>query len=326
MDLISLGLCNSIKEKECSIEAISILRTMSWQRIVNIPTSKKEDRNTCIKRGAYCSCWSPDGRFLAIGFWDGSVKIFSVDDCSSLASSSVSAIHSIVKDDCNIKKAIKISSPVVTRSVALRRKIEAELSSNASDDNPEKVIMLIWMMMNVHPMGEELQNEFIWSLKSRYLDRDSHFIPTKKKAIISSKTPLSLLCIMSSCANLDLYLHGRYLICSLPCVFSETPENIMLSGDLTTLLLKQENSFCIYYMQNIYIHRHDLQQISSSYIMITELLETMKKTLKQACTQWSNALRPLETKLTSFKDLLRDFDLEMENGEIILNAEFFLIF
>lgn len=252
-------------------------RTVSWQRLA---TFQQDDCQVCSV------CWAPDGRSLAVAFSDGTIALHHVEALSS----------------------DEYTGEIQTLSLP-------------------RVISLTWAHVGQpHPSWtltqDEMERQITWQYQSRYLDRASTFLPPssyhiqdQEEAAMAStmthpscQTPLSLLCATTLDEEIHLYLHGRYDIASLKCEIS--PKMTCCTSDLTKLLIQGASSrFTLYHMPALAEYRYPLQVISSLYCSMTCHLMAIQQCMKEITAAWKSSLKPLDTKLSSLKRLLKNYDV-----------------
>lgn len=205
------------------------------------------------------------------------------------------------------------------------------------------VVRVLWVKFSPHPEAHlddrYARDEYSWKLRRRYLDRVEHFLPSKKRNtnnpnesnyydktspiahIVqpSSKTTLSLFLMYDANGLLRIYLHGRYLIVKVPALPGYAPRsppsssssqvNMVCSSDLTSVLLSENNNLTLYSIPRLYAHRHDLQQLSSSYCFIARQLRTISQGVRTVTTLWKNTFQPLDAKLRVLSDVFRDYGI-----------------
>lgn len=112
--------------------------------------------------------------------------------------------------------------------------------------------------------------------------------------ITTTKTTLSMLCIINNNGCLNLHVHGQCPICNIPIATLSGNNNnnlMMTSSDLTTMLhaheQKQElntpvttvGSTC--YLKKMHKKKYKLQQLSSYYTSMRTYIENGLKSIKQ---------------------------------------------
>lgn len=151
----------------------------------------------------------------------------------------------------------------------------------------------------------------------------------------SSTTPLSLLATLNHNGYLCLYLHGRYQIAQIATnLFTKkeaatSPQTsskliprsscteMICSSDLSSIFIstytttsqqkKPSPLLQLHSIPDMYLRRHELQQIAPSYCFIKQQMNIISQGMKEAASKWKESLRPLDMKLKNLRKLLQDY-------------------
>ena len=154
----------------------------------------------------------------------------------------------------------------------------------------------------------------------------------------SALAPLSVLCVAGTSNSLSLYLHGRYRIATIgppshargssdgkECdnnVVSSTSTQIVCAPDLSAVLLVPSTGPMILYdLPQLSLRHYELSWISSSYSFVAANVYMAYSGLNLAASGWKDAIRPLEAKLSSLKELLRQYGILSHGSPATVRAE-----
>ena len=138
-------------------------------------------------------------------------------------------------------------------------------------------------------------------------------------ALPTCKTPLSLLCVSTKGNGLQVYLHGRYRILTLPMMVQRNV-TVACSSDLSHLLVHQEKSMnlSLFSIPTISKYRYHLQIISSLYCSISSHMEAIQKHAPEILASWKVSIKPLDTKMDSLLRLLRDYGVDRDVRSVLV--------
>ena len=186
-----------------------------------------------------------------------------------------------------------------------------------------------------------LVSSMFHSYRSRYLDRSSVFLPPSEynsdsledSGIISTginpakgslptcKTPLSLLCVSME-RSIELFLHGRYHILSLPRKVEVNDSNavdVVCSYDLTQLIVHEKGStrLSLYSLPALHRYRYHLQTVASLHSSITCHLTALQQSISEAANSWKSSMKPLNDKLEPLQRLLSNYGVDEPESEVL---------
>jgi len=294
-----------------SSNRLVLQRTVSWQRLASFDYDDIQ-----------AISWSPDGSLVALSILNEGFVLYDLERGMSNNTSSCDA------EDCLVHTQ----------------------KFNLPDNGTFRIDTLFWSQVGRPHAAWTLTNEEKdrseeWKYRCDYLDRSSLFLPPSsydynggskderkgsKNCRPGAKAPLSLLCAVTNTGELQLLIHGRYPIATLPHKNALRP-TIICSSDLIHIsILKQSNpasnpsSLDIYSIPAFDIHRYSLQTISALYSSIKCHLKAMQEGVPAVTSAWKNALRPLDMKMEGLSKILTNYGIPALNLGSVLNSHIIL--
>ena len=173
------------------------------------------------------------------------------------------------------------------------------------------------------------------SRSTNYNSKQNFTKPATSATQPSSETNLTILAILYNSGLLCLYLHGRYLIATIPFHRIEEHENkfqpqlakklmskcfldsahMTFSSDLNSIMISTlyKNvkdpvpKIQIYSFPELCFRRRELQQLTPSFCFITQQLQVISQGIRDATMKWKESTRSLDSKLKSMRSLLKDY-------------------
>ena len=142
-----------------------------------------------------------------------------------------------------------------------------------------------------------------------------------KGSLPTCKTPLSLLCVSME-HTIELYLHGRYHIMSLPRKGDFDDNNavdVVCSYDLTQLVVHERGStrLSMYSLPALHHNRYHLQTIASLHTSITSHLNALQQSIPEAANSWKSSMKPLNAKLQPLQRLLSNYGVDESESAVL---------
>ncbi|XP_020895614.1 anaphase-promoting complex subunit 4 [Exaiptasia diaphana] len=261
MDLIAL----------ITAEGEVLLHRLSWKRVWNISTSEGK---------AVQMAWRPDGKLLSVGYKDGAMKLFDVENGE--------CVHT-----CNIGEIPTCMDWVEhEKDSNLRKDIEKQ------PFNVDKAELLLPPLPSLPKSGETLFSKD----SSEEVDKDP-------KKLASLPEELNILTIGDSKGQIHVYLYGIFL-CSVVKtentdissvvfssdlkVMSAVVRQLHTNGDQQTILLE------VYSSPLLNSRQYELSVIAKKIGTVATLMEYFQKTITLMSEAWEDILLEMDTKLTTF--------------------------
>ncbi|VEU37481.1 unnamed protein product [Pseudo-nitzschia multistriata] len=321
-------------------------------------------------KGSLSYCWSPNGQCIAVA-QDSSVSLYRVE--SLVTASGAGGGGGTASGSSSATWTISLEERQREFPASGSNNDDSDNTNNAtsSDRESTRVLALHWVHVGKHnptassPTPVEEEREVSWRYQSHYIDQSTKFLPpsayyssdgageagaagTSGDAESSSltqgslpecRTPLSVLCISTSDMKHRLYLHGRYLLLTLPksnngildakAISSsgagsvESPM-VVASNDLgywltttpsipdSTGAAASNNFLTLYHTPFLKRDRYALQQIATLHTSITAHLRTIQRSVPIVADSWRTSLRPLDQKLKPLIGLLSNYGVEVD--------------
>lgn len=286
-------------------------RTVSWQRLANFDY---DDIQTIA--------WSPNGSLIAVSIINEGFVLYNLERGMSNNKGNYDS------EDCLVHiQKLKLQ-----------------------DGDNYRIDTLLWSQVGKPHAAWKITNEEKdrseeWRYRCDYLDRSSLFLPPssydhnggsidESKGCNScrpgAKAPLSILCAATNRGEMELLIHGRYPIATLPINNAVRP-TIVCSSDLIHIsILKQSNQASNPSRLNIYsipafdTHRYSLQNISALYSSIQSHLKAIEEGIHGVTSAWKNALKPLDMKMDGLSKILENYGIPTTNLGSVLNKHIIL--
>jgi Anaphase-promoting complex, cyclosome, subunit 4/Anaphase-promoting complex subunit 4 WD40 domain len=326
MDLVVFGM---LQKKTTTDSVLWIHRTVSWQRLATLA-------------GMSCTAWRPDGRLLAVAHRHG-IVLYHLED---LLSSSSSAMRTALSPEQEESLEAAGGAGVVGL-LNLDSSVSGLCWSHVSTPHPswqlscqEMVAQSSWMHRRQfldrgihffppsgyfrHAAALENEDETADSHDSvgttHVLEPDDAASANEPTSVHSlqqqtvfptSRLPLSVLCVSTVEHGILVYLHGRYPAVRLSKPASSNPVSMVVSPDLSHILVHEQHSssLTLYSIPALARHRYHLQSIATAYITTTAHLQALQRNRVEVLAAWRSSLKPLDLKLAALSKLLVDYGL-----------------
>jgi Anaphase-promoting complex, cyclosome, subunit 4/Anaphase-promoting complex subunit 4 WD40 domain len=323
MDLVVFGM---LPKKTTTDSVLWIHRTVSWQRLATLA-------------GMSCTAWRPDGRLLAVAHRHG-IVLYHLED---LLSSSSSAMRTALSPE---QEESLESGAGVVGLLHLDSSVSGLCWSHVSTPHPswqlscqEMVAQSSWMHRRQfldrgihffppsgyfrHTAAAEHEDEMADSpsVGTTHVqepdDAASANEPTsvhslqQQTVFPTSRLPLSVLCVSTTKHGVLVYLHGRYPAVRLSKPASSNPVSMVVSPDLSHILVHEQHSssLTLYSIPALARHRCHLQSIATAYITTTAHLQALQRNRVEVLAAWRSSLKALDLKLAALSKLLIDYGL-----------------
>ena len=169
------------------------------------------------------------------------------------------------------------------------------------------------------PPSEHHRNHYPNHHDHNHLRTSEDAAYTNSSTLPTCQTPLSLLCASTKGKGLQIFLHGRYRILTLPMMVQRNV-NVVCSSDLSSLLVHQEKSMnlSLFAVPALSQQRHHLQIISSLYCSISSHLEALQKHAPEILASWKVSIKPLDTKMDNLVRLLKNYGVSQDMRSVLV--------
>lgn len=273
-------------------ENVCIRRTVSWQNVASWTLTGKTSK---------AICWSPDGKFVAVGLSDGSLVILEIE----------AGMREQDEDD------------------------HLQIAAQYGTCETKSISTIHWAHVGIaHPSWTlteaEMLREEEWIFTRPFLDRSAHFLPpstyhlgeyiesdTSQSSSPRCELPLSALFVATQLNQIHIHLHARFTLG--PFTTLTTPQAMHASHDLSYLLVQHDNGrLTIFHFPSLAQDRYLWQQVSSLHASIGAHISSIQRWKTQVSQSWKAAIHPLEEKLKHIQSTLEKYGISTPLTTIFL--------
>lgn len=261
MDLIAL----------ITAEGEVLLHRLSWKKVWSIPATEGK---------ALQMAWRPDGKLLSVGYKDGTIKLFDVENAE--------CVHS-----CSIN-----STPTCMDWIESEKDSSVRKDIDKQPFNVEKAELLLPPLPSLPKSGETLFSKD----STEEFDKDP-----KKLSCLPEE--LNILTIGDSKGQIHVFLYGIFL-CSVVRTEKSKITSVMSSNTLKVMTAvvtqphpdgEQESMLLEVYSSPLLNSRqYELSVIAKKIGTVATLMEYFQKTITLMSEAWEDILLEMDTKLTTF--------------------------
>ena len=255
------------------------LQRLSWKRVWSISTS--EGRAVSV-------AWRPDGKILAVGFTDGAIKLFDVENAECIHKSDTGSMSTSME----------------------WVKEETDYLTDGTSTNSRSLPFFVEKCESYLPRLPHLPKSG-GALFSKELSEEVSVDPRKLKSLPEE---LNVLVVCGENGKVHLFLYGIFLCASVSTVddWGQCSTCHVLSATLScnlkvlSVVLKsaqQETgkhvaSLLLYDTSLLWSHGHELSVIAKKAGKVTSLMEYLDNTVQSMSDAWEDILLEMDTKLT----------------------------